>query len=456
MTSIRNNGDFRVCCHSNVSKGQGIIKDINGKTLNIKNDSINSSRNTPILKEIRNAMINGRDHEACIRCINEESNGIKSRREFEIEKSKNIFNSNQIIEKTQEDGSINVNDIPIKNLDIRFGNKCNLKCRMCGPTDSDAWYSDYVNLWNGNTYTDTHGEVTLEKAKVGWKPKNDDYNWVESDFVWKELIQKVNELTYIHCVGGEPLLIEDHFTLLEMCVKVGAAKNIILEYNTNGTLIPEKAWPLWKEFKEVKIGVSIDGYGPVNDYIRDRSKWKMILNNLNKLNEAEGNYNVWLSFTVQALNIIYLPELIKWKLTSNLQVINGYTHKRIISTHPLHSPKYLSVKMLPAEVKEQIAEQFLELKKWFNEWIEVAELKEDLEKSYRSAINKIVDGYINFMNSEDLTEHFDKFCWSLNKLDILRSQSFEKSLPEFAKLIQPYISDNFDEYDNLWGSADLV
>ena len=46
--------------------------------------------------------------------------------------------------------------------DVRFGNPCNPKCSMCGPTDSSMWYEDSSQLW-GDSYKDSLGKVKLIK-----------------------------------------------------------------------------------------------------------------------------------------------------------------------------------------------------------------------------------------------------------------------------------------------------
>ena len=59
---------------------------------------------------------------------------------------------------------------------------------------------------------------------------------------------------------GEPLIIEEHKESLRSLVKNNKAKNIRLEYNTNLTTIPDEVFELWKNFKEIRIAASIDGF----------------------------------------------------------------------------------------------------------------------------------------------------------------------------------------------------
>ena len=93
-------------------------------------------------------------------------------------------------------------------------------------------------------------------------------------------------------MGGEPLLIHQHYDFLNELVERGRAPFVTLEYNTNLSIVPEKALKLWEHFKKVKLGVSLDGVGPINDYIRHPSKWSVMERNLLKIDKAPGNIDV--------------------------------------------------------------------------------------------------------------------------------------------------------------------
>ena len=105
-------------------------------------------------------MLTGVWSEECGRCRSEEENGLNSRRQYEQQNwPKSTIEKAQ--EQTELDGSIDVEETPVEYYDLRFGNFCNLKCRMCGPTDSDAWYDDWIKLTGKNTFKDTSGQVEI-------------------------------------------------------------------------------------------------------------------------------------------------------------------------------------------------------------------------------------------------------------------------------------------------------
>ena len=78
----------------------------------------------------------------------------------------------------------------------------------------------------------------------------------------------------IVCMGGESLIIDEHYDLLEECIKKGHAKNIELRYNSNAVEWRDDLFDLWAEFKRVRFSHSVDALGEQNDYIRYLSQWK--------------------------------------------------------------------------------------------------------------------------------------------------------------------------------------
>ncbi|MCF8059288.1 MAG: twitch domain-containing radical SAM protein [Bacteriovoracaceae bacterium] len=440
MMAVRNNGDMRVCCQANTAESRGLYCKPDGVPYNVERDSMSEARNSTLAKELRKSMLEGNPHEACVRCDQEESSKIRSRRILEVNRSKDYFNFHDALEVTESDGSIDPSQIPLQYLDLRFGNKCNIRCRMCGPTDSNAWYNDFVKLWNTNQYEESVGIVKLvENDKGDWTPEQNLYDWVDRDHFWSDVEANMDKLTYIHTVGGEPLLIDRQFDLLQKCIEKGIAKNIELEYNTNGTVIPKKAWEYWKHFKTVKIGLSLDGTGALNDYIRFPSKWSTIEENINKLENYQGNLELWFAYTVQVLNVFYLDDILKWKISNEFKNFGSWHKQPFISAHPLHNPKHFNIKILPPPVKEQVAEKLRGLYPWLETYFEENKYSQKRQEMFRISAKSIIEGYINFMNEEDLSDIFPKFWKVTTDLDKIRGQSFKESFPEYYELLRPYV-----------------
>jgi len=417
--AIRNNGDLRVCCQANQGPDRGLLRKPDNTIYNAAVDDLVEARNAQKMKDIRVAMINDKWHPDCVRCQKEEESGIRSRFTYEEEAWNHHFPALRAKLMTEPDGTINPSEIPVVYYDLRFGNVCNLKCRSCGPTDSDAWYGDQVKLW-GPTYDDTAGLMNIIKVDGKYTVENDIYKWYENKSFWKHMQNEIPNIQYVHMVGGEPLLIKQQFAFLRKCIEAGRSKDITIEHNSNITYLPKMALDLWKNFKEIRIGASIDGVGEVNNYIRYPSKWSTIVRNLKKLDSAEGNFKVWIAFTVQVLNILSLPDFFQWKIDQQFKRINTTAAWKPIATlHPLHSPHFLNAKVLPLEAKIQVADKFSAAK---------------FDEEYEPYARKLLDQYCSFMFQEDYSYLLPKFWKYTNKLDVIRNQSLKESIPDLYNL----------------------
>lgn len=426
--NVRNNGDVRICCNANVSANQGLVTKEDGTFYNLGKDSIQDFRNADLMKDIRISMLKGEYHDSCIRCKREAESGMESRADWERDIWRHRLTEETAKTLTASDGTIDTDMNPIKYMDLRFGNLCNLKCRMCGPTDSNMWYEDTVKLW-GPQYTDSGTKIKLVKnAKGKHEPDVDIYSWYENPTFWKDLEDQILVVERLYIVGGEPLMINQHYEFLQKCIDANRADKIVIEYNTNITNIPERAWKIWKHFERVQIGMSVDAIGPINDYIRNPSKWHKIEENMSKLDNAEGKFKIWWAATIQAYNLIHLPEMMMWKIEQNFKRINvEVEHKSVISPHPLHNPKFLNIKIFPKESKQWI-------ETYFEEWKNTAKDRISNPLHYKHFC-KILDTYVKYMWAEDYSNELEKFWHYTKTLDASRKENLRAVSPKTWELL---------------------
>lgn len=405
--SSKPSGDLRVCCWATRGPTGGLLKDETGRVLNFATDTVEQTRNVPILKEIRTYLLSGKKHPECVRCWQEEAAGIKSSRLREIEQWGDL---SDVIAKTEPDGSI-PDDVPVLDYDLRLGNLCNLKCVTCGPTESSMWYDDHEKLH-------------------GYRMDGDRYDWPLKESFWEDFERQIPSMKHIYLIGGEPMLINAHMKFLEKCVQLGYANQITLEYSSNITNIHRKYFDVWKHFNKVIIGCSIDGIGTVNDYIRFPSKWDHIYKNLKKLDQLwTPNLDLTITTTVSILNIYHLDELIRWRLQEPFENFNKFNSNiPVLSSHPLHVPKYLSIKVLSPEAKDIVRNKLRTIYEWMDE--------NNINQSIKNNIHDKVEGYINLMDSEDWSDMLPTFWNIANKLDHIRNISLEQYNPATYNLIK--------------------
>lgn len=405
------NGGYQLCCTS--EEYLTSIPDKNGTPFNIKSlPSLNEVMNAETYKNIRLNMLEGNWSGACTRCFESESMGGVSRRNIENEQYSHLIEN--LIKTTSENGEIQVE---CKSIDYRLGNLCNLKCRMCSPQSTNAW----INEWN-------QAKPELEKITPAQRLEYENYDWIEKDFLLVEFKKKLAFAKHIHFAGGEPLITPQMAKMLQTCVDLGVSEEIILSYNTNLTKLPLNVLELWKNFKEVKILCSVDGFGEINNYIRHPSKWEVIDKNLMFIDQHAREYKISeiiLSCTVQLLNVMNLAELYSYlkKFNNIIPALNLI---------PLHQPHYLQTTLLPAKAKTVATQRLLET---------AHDLENKLPFAYEYLRENIFQ-IINLMNSTDHSSQLSLFRKANADMDKIKNLSLFKSIPELNEILcEHYIKD---------------
>jgi sulfatase maturation enzyme AslB (radical SAM superfamily) len=201
----------------------------------------------------------------------------------------------------------------IEFLDFRVSNLCNLSCRMCGPESS----SKIAIMYNVTSLINQTADLLIDTL-------------FESD---------LSNIKEIYFTGGEPLIMTQHWDLLNHLINLGLSRNISLRYNTNGTQVRYKgvaAMQLWAHFKNVRVVLSVDAIGETNSFLRSGSDWDTLEKNINALTGPK--INLLVVPTVSALNVWHLSELLAY--------FNGCGIPVELS-NILHTPEWYSLSVLP-------------------------------------------------------------------------------------------------------------
>lgn len=361
-------GNLRVCCNS--TPGKNFITKPDGKPYKVYKDDLQEAWNSEVYTNIRKQMLNGERPDMCQRCFREEDAGVRSARQAWNDKWQQ---ENNYTEKAPFD---------VKYVDIRLGNLCNLKCRMCNPYASNQWVKEWALV-----------EDALEPSEYERLSKMD---WPENEKTWENLFSIANTVEEIYLTGGEPTIIKEQHKLLDYYIDNGTAHKIKLKYNTNLTNVPQHLIDKWSEFKQIQLNCSIDATDDLDRYIRYPSNWKKIVENFETIRQLP-NANIEIHCTVQMYNILRLDKLIDWA--------EPYGHK--IYFNILNHPEYLNIRCLPKELKTQANIMLCRYK--------------HLEK---------VQGIIDYMYAEDWSDKLPQFYEYTAQLDKSRNENLFDILPE--------------------------
>jgi MoaA/NifB/PqqE/SkfB family radical SAM enzyme len=381
------------------------------------------------MKSVRTTMLAGNIPKSCTKCFNEESKNIVSKRMWETGTwIQDGIDVPELIKQTKEDGTV---PDKLVYLDLRLGHTCNLKCVMCSPHDSSQWVGDHKKLY-------PIFQAKELKEQMAWDRKEFNNKWHENPDFWKEMYAQIPNLKQVYFAGGEPLMIREHKWFLEEIVRQGYADKILIRYNTNGLLIDDDIIEIWKQFKLVKVGFSIDAVDQRNYYIRYPSEWDTIVKNLHRLDNTPDNVQVSIATAIQILNIKHLPDFARWKIQQNFRKINFQNVMEgmeagggIVNMHLLYIPTWLSIRVLPPKDKEEVRIKFAELATWL---YENYRQDEDFWKTNPYGWKRW-QAVLDFMDSEDHTDQLPAFKEYIERLDDLRETKFKDIFPELVHLL---------------------
>ena len=325
-------GTSFICCHSAVKPAneKGELFDFQ----KMPELSLKEIMNSPDHKKIRKDFLNDVKNKACATCWNAEQAGSKSYRQSWHEYYEK--ESPEFLKNCLPDGELI--EPKLNFLQISLGNKCNLKCRTCNPSNSIQWIKESEQLG-------------LFQDVQAFHFKNLD--WYRRENFKKDLEKQLPYLDRLNFLGGEPLLIDEHYEILDFLILSKRAPHVELQYNTNMTVYSQSLIDLWKNFKKVTLCLSIDAVGAANDYLRHPSKWDIVEKNIISFLEARKQVNLEILFasTFNALNVEHLPELYSW-----LNNLNYDCYKRPLFTW-VDYPPYLNPQVLPRQYKEFVYEK---------------------------------------------------------------------------------------------------
>jgi len=379
---IHPDGTHSVCCLA-----EEPIKDEHGEMLTVRNSTINQVLDAHSLKQLRKDFLANERPQTCDKCWRVEDAGGISKRLNTLDRLKHLGIADQ--EWTEDRKELMM-------FDLKIGNICNLKCRICGSYSSSQIATEELPKENKKS------SPAYEMIELGRWPR-------EQQHFWSRLIEYGKEIRYLEFTGGEPFLIQEHFDFLQTLVNLGIAKNIEIHYNTNGTQYPEKAVEIWKHFKLVEIAFSIDDVGPRFEYQRKNAKWDEVNANIQKFKELKqelGNIVLQICSTVSVFNLFYLEELAHW--IDDQQFDNVYWNM-------LHEEKVVSIRTLPMMAKIRA-----------NAKLKLARVAPHHRKEF--------DMFLKFMESEPATDG-KGLLKRIAEKDQIRNENLWDHHPELAEAI---------------------
>ena len=379
-------GTVRPCCLA-----EDEIVDNAGKKFDLNTATFAGIQNSQYMQNLRQQFLDAKQPQTCRKCWREERSGRTSKRMHTLDRLKHML--------PKQDWTVDAK--PLMFLDLKLGNICNLKCRICGSWSSSTFAAEELaNLGPTEDKKSNHHYRMLRQG--AWPRENPQF--------WNEIDQVVDQIQYIEFTGGEPFMIQEHFDMLQGLVDRGIAGQIEIHYNTNGTQWPEQGEAIWKHFKIVEIAFSIDDVGARFEYQRSNAIWSEVETNLarfKQLRDRNTNIQLQVCTTVNVFNVYYISEVANWIDQQGFDFVYW---------NMMHEAYYFSVNTLPNIVKTAVTAR-----------LNAADVSDRTRKEFNNIIEFInggasMDGFMLRMKVAD----FDR----------KRQQDLRTVEPEFAELIE--------------------
>jgi MoaA/NifB/PqqE/SkfB family radical SAM enzyme len=378
-------GTVRPCCLAEEE-----ITDIHDNKFDLsKSAELADIQDSNYMRRLRKEFLRGDQPKTCKKCWAVEDAGGTSKRMHTLDRLKHMITDT---EWTQDPK-------PLIFLDLKLGNICNLKCRICGSWSSSSYAVEEVEF---APIAEKKRGFHYQMLKQGaWARDNQDF--------WDEINSMSDQIRYLEFTGGEPFMIKEHFRFLERIVDMGIAGQVEIHYNTNGTHFPELAEDIWQHFKLVEIAFSIDDIGDRFEYQRANAVWTEVEHNISRfmaMRDRHFNIQLQVCITINVFNVMYLEEVANWADNQGFDFIYW---------NMLHEARYHCINTLSENAKSVAAKCLASA---------------HVSPKNRIEFNRIVDF---MMNGQSIDSHI--LCENIRITDARRKQDLTNHHSELALAI---------------------
>lgn len=258
--------------------------------------------NSDTVKQIRRGMMSGDLPQGCeTKCRSYEAQGFYSIRNHFID-----FQQRHQI-PTYQDPDV---DVAVRDVEVRFGNLCNFKCRIC------------TAQWSSSIDHEVQQHPEIRK----WMGINDTANEIKEQEMYHDLCHMLPDMRRLYLTGGEPTISKAALQLVSTAVDQGHCEHIVFQFATNTSVINDRFLKDITRFQESYVVLSIDAVGPAAEYQRHGTQWTRVLENIHAYGSMiKHNANVFgtMHSVITAYTVLDIHNLIK--LWMELEDLYGIT-----------------------------------------------------------------------------------------------------------------------------------
>lgn len=353
-------------------------------------------------RTIRKNMLEDKPCKECTKCYEREEHGGFSMRNDANRNYGHLINE---IDSTMADGTHP--EFKIRYWDVRFSNLCNFSCRSCGPVFSSNWYNDHVKLYN------------RKPDVLGREMERVEYTTGNEDSMIEQMLPHIPYLEQVYFAGGEPLIMKEHYLMLEKLIEYGQT-DVRIQYNTNFSELAFKdkhVFEYWKHFKNISVGASLDASGARAELMRKGTDWQQTIDNRLRMKQEVPHVDFYINATVSAMNVLHVLDFHReWTEL-------GLIAAKDFNINVCQSPLWYRVDILPTEFKTNVVKPAYEK---HLAWLEPQDKLQRATNGFSSLVNLLM--------AQDSSNLFPRFKEEIRKLDQIRNENFWDTFPELAVL----------------------
>lgn len=367
------------------------------------------------MQPLRNDLINGKQIDGCNNCmLMEKFNKVSGRQKQLLKVGVRLENFNKTLASSPWLSTFSQEEckqLP-QDWQIDLGNFCNSACIFCKPSSSSRLANEYYKL------------NLIDKLPDG--------NWTDNDQLVDKFIQTLSispNIQYLHFIGGETLITPAFKKILKALIDAGLNQSATIGFTTNLTVWDKEVIDLLLKFTGVNLGMSIESFDQINDYVRWPSKMSVVKDILDRWLTLSNN-NGWL--------VQFRPTPTIFTISSLLTVYEFAWSKNIAieSCNFLSRPEFMRPSVLPVIHRKKIISNM-------KTWLQAHEMQGDSVINTRDPnvaklqIYQDLESYVNYLEGmPDESFRLPELVAFIKRLESNRSNSVLDYLPDYEELFR--------------------
>lgn len=365
---------------------------------------------------IRQQFLDGQQPSGCHPCVKMEQHGKISARQKQLlkvgvrlERFEKTLLSSPWTQKFQQGPET---DQYPQDWQVDLGNYCNSACIFCSPEFSSR--------------------LATEWKQIGFVDSLPPPNWCDDPVLLEKFLDTIKQsphIQYLHFLGGETVITPAFKTVLTALIDSGLNKTAVIGFTTNLSVWREDIAELLTQFQGVNLGMSIESFSIINDYVRWPVCLPTVFENLERWQQLAVQHSWLLQFrtTPTCLTVGKLLPIYEYALAHNINVE---------SCNFLFKPELLKPSLLPMQYRQDIIDK---MQSWIDKHYIDAENIINTRNPNTVQLQLVQDlqSYVNYLRSEpDESNRLPELMQWLKRIEHNRGNSVLTYLPEYEELFR--------------------